>query len=321
MSERPISVGDEAWCILPGSTHILHFNEQGGSLVSERGEQFHVASFFEDDSGDTKVINEQEHQQCVSKAVQWMQAGHASKVVLSRVKLVELDRAIEGERVLSMMQALRAKYPHTFVYALRSARFGFWIGATPETLVSAQNNAYQTMALAGTRQIGRFDAWGEKEKREQAMVTEDILDRLKGMGAVAVKASEPRTVQAGRIEHLRSDIAFIYNGEWKDVVATLHPTPAVGGFPREAALNFIREHEKHKRGLYAGYLGIVDENGVSIYVNLRCMRIENKQAFLFVGGGITAQSDPAAEWQETEWKSRTLLDVLIEQGFVEADPD
>ena len=115
---------------------------------------------------------------------------------------------------------------------------------------------------------------------------------------------------AGPAEHRRTDIVFSGDADPYRVIRTLHPTPAVGGLPRQEALELIRELEPHDRMLYSGPVGIVSPNESHVFVNLRCMQVSHGNVHLFAGGGITAGSDPAAEWEETELKLRTLLRFL-----------
>jgi isochorismate synthase len=98
----------------------------------------------------------------------------------------------------------------------------------------------------------------------------------------------------------------------------LHPTPAVCGLPKNEALSFILEHEIHNREFYSGFLGPVNmtsgrgRNSSSLYVNLRCMKLRENTAILYAGCGITVESEPEKEWQETELKANTLLSVIYD---------
>ncbi|MAB58387.1 MAG: hypothetical protein CL524_12710 [Aequorivita sp.] len=115
--------------------------------------------------------------------------------------------------------------------------------------------------------------------------------------------------------HLRTDITGILKrgkATLTKIAAALHPTPAVCGRPQKFAKEFILQNEGYNREFYTGFLGPVNENGASasLMVNLRCMKIENNTARIFVGGGITIGSQPADEWQETQNKMQTMLQVL-----------
>jgi isochorismate synthase len=95
-----------------------------------------------------------------------------------------------------------------------------------------------------------------------------------------------------------------------EIAKDLHPTPAVSGTPRKDALDWIRSEEKHERQFYAGIIGSMDEHSMNLYVNLRCAQIIGSDIYLYVGGGFTADSIPEKEWEETENKSKTLLNLL-----------
>jgi len=130
-----------------------------------------------------------------------------------------------------------------------------------------------------------------------------------------LKVSNPYTYRAGSLLHLRTDITGILKrgkATLTNIAAALHPTPAVCGSPQKFAKEFILQNEGYNREFYTGFLGPVNENGASasLMVNLRCMKIENNTARIFVGGGITIGSQPAGEWQETQNKMQTMLQVL-----------
>jgi isochorismate synthase len=91
---------------------------------------------------------------------------------------------------------------------------------------------------------------------------------------------------------------------------SLHPTPAVSGLPQAISLELIDSLEKHQRELYAGYIGLVEENQASVYVNLRCCQLSQGKIHLYLGGGYTKDSDPQNEWEETVNKSKTILDLV-----------
>lgn len=171
------------------------------------------------------------------------------------------------------------------------------------------------MALAGTQPYTKEKSvfWRPKEKDEQQQVTNMILDKLKPVTS-SLQISETYTHQAGALLHLRTDITGELNTQTTltAIATALHPTPAVGGNPKKIAQDFILENEGYNREYYTGFFGPVFNNGTSatLMVNLRCMRIENEAARLFVGGGITLDSHPGEEWQETQNKMQTMLQVL-----------
>lgn len=229
------------------------------------------------------------------------------KAVFSRVKQLEFDSG----KIFRLFDELEKKYPDTLVYLISSERFGTWIGATPEKLLEGKNGLFQTMSLAGTLPLSNGFIWTDKERDEQKQVTDFILNLLKSAGASIIEASGPKEVVAGAVKHLRTDISFS-NDQSKafELASALHPTPAVSGMPRKESIELIRKYEKHSRNLYAGMIGWVGAEECKLYVNLRCATIHSNLACLYLGGGFTKHSQIENEWNETENKSRTLLNLM-----------
>ena len=179
------------------------------------------------------------------------------------------------------------------------------------------------MALAGTQEYkGCLDViWENKEKEEQQIVTDFIIENIKPL-AEHIKISEVETVRAGNLLHLKTMVsARIKTGKLnlKEIISDLHPTPAVCGFPKLKAKQFILKHEHYNREFYAGYLGelnyekrayAVTKKCTQLYVNLRCMQIKDNKALVYVGGGITKESDSEKEWDETVSKSMVIKSIL-----------
>jgi isochorismate synthase len=113
------------------------------------------------------------------------------------------------------------------------------------------------------------------------------------------------------VKHLRTDFSFTFNEQSIDeVIRGLHPTPAVSGLPQNLSLEVIRQIEPHNREFYSGFIGEIDNQNASIFVNLRCCQISRGKIYLYIGGGYTVDSNPEMEWEETENKSRTILDLI-----------
>ncbi len=246
-------------------------------------------------------------------AVQKLKSGELDKVVLSRVKEKEVDA---GFKVGDFYQRLTKKYPKAFVYLFSIPGTGTWIGASPETLLNRMPDGEMViMALAGTAksEAGEPVEWGQKEIEEQRYVSDYIKLRLSELGISSFVEEPTQTVTAGNMAHIRT-IFRIPAGEADEVaelIKRLHPTPAVCGLPKADAYRFIEQVEQHDRRFYTGYLGPWQLNGRStLFVNLRCAEITKNKINLFVGGGLTAASNPEKEWQETELKATTLLSVI-----------
>lgn len=234
-------------------------------------------------------------------------SGSCEKVVLSRVKSAPYQKQF----LVEDFETLCSIYPNAFVYLVSSVHFGTWIGATPEILVEKSDNVYRTVALAATKKVDDPTVWSSKEIFEQRVVNEFILNRLRDAGCEAVQSNERHEYTAGPLKHLRNEITFFStNIALKTLIETLHPTPAVSGLPQEKAISLIQLLEDHDRSLYAGVIGVIDEHSSNLFVNLRCAQVFDDAVSLYVGGGHTEASDASAEWEETENKAKTLLNIL-----------
>jgi isochorismate synthase len=256
----------------------------------------------------------------VGKAQRRMAEGFVQKVVLSRVVEAPLPKASP----VQVFERLRFAYPAAFVALASLPSHGVWLGASPELLVGYEDRKrFRTMALAGTRPLPdsgdpNESSWSFKEIEEQAMVGRYIVDQFKKIRLREYHEEGPRAYAAGPVVHLRTDyevdMAAVERPDLPDTMRDLlHPTSAVCGAPFDEALGFITDHEPHERHLYAGYWGpVLVESESHLFVNLRCLRWDADAVRLFVGAGITAASNPAAELAETEIKTRTLRRVLEE---------
>ncbi|MCF6171667.1 MAG: chorismate-binding protein [Bacteroidales bacterium] len=255
------------------------------------------------------VQSEEEYLSTVQNLIDKLKAGELQKVVLSRIVQAEAEKVDKGQ----LFTKLEQKYPDAFVYLMHLPRMGTWTGATPETLLKVGDGFAKTVALAGTMPVERMN-WTDKEREEQQMVTDFIEEALVTEGISGFQKFGPFTLKAGKLAHLKTTFQISVEqlkGKTGSFIARLHPTPAVCGLPKEEAFELIRETEKHERELYTGFLGPWNIKGESaLFVNLRCARLQENSASLFVGGGITAASIAADEWQETENKAETLLSVL-----------
>ena len=246
-------------------------------------------------------ISESDYKVLVQKAISACK-GSIEKVVLSRSFDIEVD-TIDIE---NWLDRLRTEFPNALVYCLQTKFHGCWIGATPEVLVKKTGDNLETMSLAGTK-------WGdepfsEKEYIEQGVVTESILSDLDLSTKVA---GSPKIVEFGNIRHLQTNIAWKSNDSLAEVSEMLHPTPAICGFPKADAKQFILSNEGYNRELYTGYLQFEGFSEIDYsFVNLRCMQLFRDRVRIYVGGGINALSDPETEWIETEKKLGAITKAL-----------
>ena len=236
--------------------------------------------------------------------IQQLQLG---KAVFTRIKSAVFD----SSKTVALFKELCKKYPNALVYLVSSKLIGTWIGASPEVLLEVHDDYLFTMSLAGTKKVNAHIEWTEKEIFEQEIVTDFIADELKKMQVDSLEIIGPYDFEAGPVEHLRTDICAQISGiSPLEIALKLHPTPAVSGLPRAEAISLIQTLENHHRGIYTGIIGLISEDSARLFVNLRCAQIQEKNAYLYIGGGFTAQSIPEMEWEETENKSQTLLNVM-----------
>lgn len=244
----------------------------------------------------------------VAKAVSCIQQGDFEKVVLSRKELANWpDVALSA-----LIDRLFSLYPTAFCYAWFHPETGLWLGASPEQLVKIEGQTLFTIALAGTQKYADNPSWGAKEEQEQQVVTDYLVAQLQPF-CEHLELTGPYTQQAGSLLHLKTEIrAQLHTGfSLQNLLHTLHPTPAVCGMPKAAALQFIRQEEGYDRQFYSGFLGeICPNNQVDLFVNLRCMQRVHEQAHIYVGCGITSGSVPDLEFAETAHKSQTMKQVL-----------
>ncbi len=247
------------------------------------------------------TISKEEYLNTCKSIIENIKAKNFSKVVLSRV----IERPIK-KPIHQILIELCQHYPKAFIYAISLENIGTWIGASPESFLQVNNDQVKTTALAGTK-INHDIPWEAKEKDEQAIVTEFIEDKLNMVGAENIKKEGPYTFNTGALLHLKTDFsARVLKEKQFQLINHLHPTPATCGMPQKKALAYIKSIEKHDRLFYTGFIGTINNHNADLFVNLRCMQIVGDKAYLYVGGGITKDSNPELEWEETVNKSKTL---------------
>jgi isochorismate synthase len=252
----------------------------------------------------------------VEKGVKAIQNNQFDKVVLSRKEILQIEN-FDFEKSFNKFIF---NYQNTFKYCFYHPKIGFWMGATPEQFLQSSENKIKTVSFAGTQPYAESEKyiWEEKEKQEQQFVTDFILDNLKKY-STEISFSEPYTFRAGSIVHIKTDIEATINikNDFRKIIEKLHPTPAVCGLPKAEAMQFIIANEDYDRTFYTGFLGELNIDFATfrneksdLFVNLRCMNIENNSANIYVGCGITKDSIPENEFVETVNKSKTMKKVL-----------
>lgn len=260
-----------------------------------------------------------DYESLVQKSINAIEDGRFEKIVPSRFKKVSLPESFD---VIETFQKLCDRYPNAFISLVSIPNAGTWMGASPELLIQVENNSiFRTVALAGTKPFEpgtnlKNVAWTQKEIEEQALVCRYIISNFKKIRLREYDEQGPKTIVAGNLMHLKTT----YTVDMKEtnfpqlgsvMLQLIHPTSAVCGMPLEEAMNFLEAHEGYDREFYAGYLGPVNiNNSMCLFVNLRCMQLTGADAILYAGAGVTADSVPESEWEETEIKLNTLLKVI-----------
>ena len=265
-----------------------------------------------------------EYAAAVARATGRIRSGELRKIVLARTMLVNAGRALDAKQLL---WRLRAVDPDCYAFAApqpNAVAGSVLVGATPELLLRRRGRLIEATPLAGSSQ--RFgDAvrdrtsanrlfGSDKDREEHAVVVEDVHHVLDAFCEDLVHPHEPELLGTANVWHL----ATPFRGRLHDpsvtaleLVAALHPTPAVCGSPRETAREALEHLEPIERGGYAGPVGWMDANGDGEWaIALRCAEITGSTARLYAGAGIVADSEPEAELDETERKFRALLDAL-----------
>ncbi len=257
-----------------------------------------------------------------------LHAGSCDKIVLSRTMQLPLPSDFSAG---ALFGAACETYPDAFVYLCHTSLTGTWFGSTPELLLSGEKDNWQTVALAGTRRIkdnesgwdsksdgkskpenGDKPDWDAKNIREQRVVTAYLEKQLRIKNLIG-SISEPYTVRAGQLMHIKTDFRFQMpeQGQVGDLLDFLHPTPAVCGYPKTEACRLILAHEGYDRAYYSGFTGPLNMEGkTDLYVNLRCASVNGENLLLYAGGGLMPDSELKSEWEETEVKLQTMLSLI-----------
>lgn len=269
----------------------------------------------------TSVRNPVAWTAAVGTAAARLRAGEAEKVVLAREVVVHGDGVVSAGNVV---RGLRTAYPSCFTYLVTGADGTAFAGASPELLIRRSGAYALAQPMAGSVARGANDAEDErlaqnlvashKDADEHRVVAQFVVDALAPF-ASQVSARGPEVARFTNIQHLATTVEAQLREPPADALrlaAALHPTPAVGGWPRERADVMIDELEVMERGWYAGAVGWIDGLGDGeLAVALRCGLLWEDGARLYAGGGVLPDSDPARELEETELKFKALLTALV----------
>ena len=250
-----------------------------------------------------------------------IRSGEVEKVVLSRKAFLDLDRQLN---LGDFLRNLHSDYPNLYLYALSKDGF-YFVGSSPEMLAEVYDGKLATMALAGSvplevskdsiaqkglalkRLLG-----SSKDMHEHNLVVQSIVEALKEV-ATHIGVDDLTVTNLPNILHLQTPIkAYLQPGrDLLDALTYIHPTAAVAGYPRYPSIDLISALEPQPRGLYSGTMGWIDAEGNgSLSVSLRCAAVRDKLVVVFAGCGIVSDSDPQAEYLESEAKMRPIFSSL-----------
>jgi menaquinone-specific isochorismate synthase len=260
------------------------------------------------------------YRQRVLEALRQIEAGAYQKIVLARKTDFNFAHSFDALQTLNL---LRNRYPACFSFSICNGKGTTFFGATPERLMRVTDGLLETVAIAGSEprgktaqedaQLARALLTSDKDHREHQHVVDSIGRRLIEAGASQVRCGKSGLLQLSNVQHLITPIEADLAAELHilDAAAVLHPTPAVGGTPRESACADIRKLEPFPRGLYAGIIGWFNHRGDGDFaVGLRSALARDNQVSVYAGAGIVHGSDPDKEFRETEIKMKALVDVI-----------
>ncbi len=246
--------------------------------------------------------DEETYKEWVEKSVASIKAGEVQKVVIARQKFIasNINPIDVFSKLTNDIQAF------VYLYCLNNG--DIMIGASPEKLVVQNNKSIAIDALGGTKQAYGYS---KKEYVEHQQIVGYIENVLKAQN-IEYSQYPSVSLKAGRVEHLHTKFSASkpsFDNILK-IVNALHPTPAVCGFPLNKAYKLITQIEDFDRKKYAGYLGILNEGNIQLFVNLRCAEVYKNGYLLYAGAGLNELSVAEDEWRETEMKMQTISQFL-----------
>jgi menaquinone-specific isochorismate synthase len=255
----------------------------------------------------------------IQQALAAFEEESLGKVVLAREASFTMEAALPP---VALLEQLRAATSDCFHFLVQPRAGTAFLGATPERLFERDGRIVRSEAVAGTRPRGvsaqddarlRTELFeSDKDRREHAFVRRSIEERLAALSTDLQVDAEPSEMRLARGRHLVSRIEGQLRADVThfDLVQQLHPTPAVGGYPREEALAAIRTQEPFDRGWYAGPIGWMSRDAAEMAVAIRSGLVHDDHLALYSGAGIVAGSTPDGEWDEIEHKLSVFMDVL-----------
>ncbi len=256
----------------------------------------------------------------ITKAKKTIKEKNLKKVVLARKVTQSFPIMPEAKDVISNLER---QYPDCFIFCINPKGKSYFVGATPERLARFTPTQVVTESLAGSTMRGKtFEEddrlagkllSSKKDRLEHKIVVEAIEEDLVPYSERMEHSSSPQVKKLPNVQHLYTPISAVFKKgiSRTNVLKDLHPTPAVGGFPREKALEFIESEESFSRGWYASPIGWINSHGIGdFYVAIRSGLIEQNTAHIYAGCGIVEDSDPKNEWVETELKFKPMVEAV-----------
>jgi isochorismate synthase len=255
----------------------------------------------------------------VRRTLERIREGVISKAVLARSLVIPLERAADA---IAILASLREAYPTCYRFLIDDGGGSVFLGASPERLVRLTGGEILTEAVAGTQRcepgddaakLARALLTRPKDLTEHRLVLRHLLEILAPICETLDASKTPEVMRLPHLLHLRTEVrgSVRPGSHVLDLVSRLHPTPAVAGWPRREALDWIAQVEAGERGWYAGPVGWVNAAGEGDFaVGIRSVAIRGRSARLFAGAGIVEGSDPDLEWSETELKMKGILDAI-----------
>ncbi len=274
-------------------------------------------------SANNKNNNKQAWQKLSQEALDEIQKGHFDKLVTSRQQWVTLAQKVS---LAKLAEKLSRYYPACTVLSFLSKGTRL-VCASPERLIQLQNSVIKSEAIGGTilkspqqddnpphlLPTDQDNPEYHKLLKEHRFIAQDIYQRLDPLCHSLKMPCSPYLMKLHNMYHLETPIEGVLQEQYDvfDIIKALHPTPAIAGFPALQAQQWLLAHEGYQRGWYSGAFGWLDArmNG-ELSVMLRCALLNSEQAHLYAGAGLIRESDPDIEWQETELKMQTILEML-----------
>ncbi|HEY9804215.1 MAG TPA: isochorismate synthase [Leptolyngbyaceae cyanobacterium] len=263
--------------------------------------------------------NASEWQRNIQAALTSFTQGKTTKIVLARKSIFEFSEEIEP---LSLLLFLKKSNPNLFHFCFQPSCSNAFIGASPERLYKRVERLLLTEAVAGTRPrsnslvkdkyLSQELLTSEKDIREHRLVVDTIRGVFHHLCHSLETGKEPVILKLKKVQHLYTSCQGVLLDKFSDadILPKLHPTPAVGGYPKEEALIAINELETFDRGWYAAPVGWIGHNSAEFAVAIRSGLVENNRLSLFSGAGLVQGSKPEDEWQEIENKLGSFLEII-----------